>query len=277
MMRMLMQPELSTWDPKPTFNTEEKCRYYHNELMQILHMLANHPSFVMLALGNGLRAEADGHAFMAELLKKARAFDSTRLYANGSNTHFGFNGHDKNSDFYTAMTHIDQDLRATSGDMQGWLNQKYPDFRTDYDKPMRALRRKTKQPVFSFEVGQYEVLPDFDELPEYKVVTVPANLRTFRQRVIDRGFMPRWKASVEASGELSLLCYRAEVEAALRTKGFSGISLLGLQDFPGQGTALIGMMNAHLHPKPFVLRSRSASGPSSGRHCRWCCCPAARG
>lgn len=82
---------------------------------------------------------------------------------------------------------------------------------------------------------------------------------------------------MEASGELSLLCYRAEVEAALRTKGFSGISLLGLQDFPGQGTALIGMMNAHLHPKPFVLRSRSASGPSSGRHCRWCCCPAARG
>lgn len=149
------------------------------------------------------------------------------------------------------MTYIDQDLRATSGDMQGWLNQKYPDFRTDYVKPMRALRRKTKQPVFSFEVGQYEVLPDFDEIPEYKGVTDPANLRTFRQRVIDRGFMPRWKASVEASGELSLLCYRAEVEAALRTKGFSGISLLGLQDFPGQGTALIGMMNAHLHPKPF--------------------------
>ena len=89
------------------------------------------------------------------------------------------------------MTHIDQDLRATSGDMQGWLNQKYPDFRTDYDKPMRALRRKTKQPVSSFEVGQYEVLPDFDELPEYKGVTVPANPRTFRQRVIDRGFMPR--------------------------------------------------------------------------------------
>lgn len=149
------------------------------------------------------------------------------------------------------MTYIDQDLRATSGDMQGWLNQKYPDFRTDYIKPMRALRCKTNQPVFSFEVGQYEVLPDFDELPEYKGVTEPANLRTFRQWVIERGFMSRWKTSVEASGELSLLCYRAEVEAALRTRGFSGISLLGLQDFPGQGTALIGMMNAHLHPKPF--------------------------
>ena len=82
---------------------------------------------------------------------------------------------------------------------------------------------------------------------------------------------------MEASGDLSLLCYRAEVEAALRTKGFSGISLLGLQDFPGQGTALIGMMNAHLHPKPFDFAQPERFRPSSGRHCRWCCCPAARG
>ena len=28
------------------------------------------------------------------------------------------------------------------------------------------------------------------------------------------------------------------------------ISLLGLQDFPGQGTALVGILNSHLEPKP---------------------------
>ena len=60
-----------------------------------------------------------------------------------------------------------------------------------------------------------------------------------------------WENRVEATGELALLCYRAEVEAALRTGGMSGISILGLQDFHGQGTALIGMMNAHLEPKPY--------------------------
>ena len=32
---------------------------------------------------------------------------------------------------------------------------------------------------------------------------------------------------------------------------YSGISLLGLQDFTGHGTALVGMLNAHLRPKPF--------------------------
>ena len=58
---------------------------------------------------------------------------------------------------------------------------------------------------------------------------------------------------MQATGELSLLCYRAEIEAALRTKGMSGISLLGLQDFPGQGTALVGMLNSHLNPKPYAF------------------------
>ena len=56
---------------------------------------------------------------------------------------------------------------------------------------------------------------------------------------------------VEATGELSRLCYRAEIEAVMRTEEMSGISLLGLQDFPGQGTALVGMLNSHLQPKPY--------------------------
>ena len=66
------------------------------------------------------------------------------------------------------------------------------------------------------------------------------------------GISPKeWKRQVEATGELSLICYREEVESVLRTEGMSGLSLLGLQDFPGQGTALIGMMNSHLVPKPY--------------------------
>ncbi|MBO7354283.1 MAG: hypothetical protein J6U61_08540, partial [Lachnospiraceae bacterium] len=45
--------------------------------------------------------------------------------------------------------------------------------------------------------------------------------------------------------------YREEIEGVLRTPGLSGISLLGLQDFTGQGTALVGMLNSHLRPKPY--------------------------
>ena len=105
--------------------------------------------------------------------------------------------------------------------------------------------------MFSFEVGQFEVLPDFDELAHFKGISDPANYRRIQRMVREKGLEPVWKKYVEATGELSRLCYREEIEAAMRTKDLSGISLLGLQDFPGQGTALVGMLDSHLEPKPF--------------------------
>lgn len=252
---ILMQPELSHWNPKNTFSSNDTCMYYRGEQKQILRMLANHPSFVMLSLGNELRVDEEGHAYMAQLLQEAREIDQTRLYTNSSNFHFGSCGCDKASDFYTAMKYFDNDLRATSGDMQGWLNHSYPDWRINYREVVEAIRKNANQPVFSFEVGQYEILPDFKQLSKFQGITDPVNLKFIQQKVEKKGLMPIWNQMVEATGELSLLCYRAEVEAALRTDNMSGISLLGLQDFPGQGTALVGMMDSHLHSKPYEFAS----------------------
>ena len=250
-MGMLMQPELSHWDPEHAFASPEARDYYRTELEQILLCLSNHPSFVMLTFGNELQADATGHAYMDELLSLARRLDPTRLFANGSNPHYGGLGPDPASDFYTSTDCPGHHLRATSATFRGWLNRQYPDWRVNYDEGMRAIREKTDQPVFSFEVGQYEVLPDFGEISDFQGVTRPDNLAFVQKKVRKAGMDADWRRRVEATGELALLCYRAEVEAALRTRDFSGISLLGLQDFPGQGTALVGMMNAHLRPKPY--------------------------
>ena len=252
-MGMLMQPELSHWDPEHAFATEEARSYYRTELLAILRHLSNHPSFVMLTFGNELQADEAGHRFMDSLLKEAKRFDPTRLYANGSNVHYGAVGSDPSSDFYTSTNFFDLDLRAAYADMRGWLNQGTPDTRHDYTEAVHAIRAAGSHPVFSFEVGQFEVLPDFDEIRMYQGITSPENLKHIRRKVAEKGLEPIWHRMVEATGESSLLCYRAEVEAALRTEGYSGISLLGLQDFPGQGTALVGMMNAHLAPKPYAF------------------------
>ena len=252
-MGMLMQPELSHWDPEHAFATEEAKAYYKAEFLGILDMLANHPSFVMLTFGNELQADKAGHAFMDELLALGREKDKTRLYANASNCHYGALGPDPQSDFFTTTDIPGHHLRATSAECRGWLNQGGPDFRVDYQAGAKKIREQSGQPFFSFEVGQYEVLPDFDEISEYKGVTSPENLKHIQKKVRAARMEADWKKQVEATGELSLLCYRAEVEAALRTEGYSGISLLGLQDFPGQGTALVGMMNAHLQPKPYAF------------------------
>ena len=248
---MLMQPELSHWNPNDAFAGEEAKAYYETELMEILKQLANHPSFVMLTFGNELHADAEGHAFMDHLLKKAKAYDSTRLYANSSNPHYGAYGPDPCSDFYTSSNDRERRIRLTSAQCRGKLNQEYPSARVNYDAEMASLRNSSAQPVFSFEVGQYEVLPDFKEIEDFQGVTSPENLKHIRKKVIEKDFDKNWKRMVEATGESSLLCYRAETEAALRTRELSGISLLGLQDFPGQGTALVGMMNSHLQPKPY--------------------------
>ncbi len=250
-MGMLMQPELSHWDPEYAFATEEARAYYKAEFLGILDMLANHPSFVMLTFGNELHADPAGHAFMDELLAAGRGKDRTRLYANASNCHYGALGPDPQSDFFTTTDIPGHHLRATSAECRGWLNQGGPDFRVDYQAGAEKIKEQSGQPFFSFEVGQYEALPDFDEIAAYKGVTSPENLKHIQKKVRAAGMEADWKKQVEATGELSLLCYRAEVEAALRTAGYSGISLLGLQDFPGQGTALVGMMNAHLQPKPY--------------------------
>ena len=252
-MGMLMYPELSNWNPVDAFETEENFACYRTELEQITGMLANHPSFVMLSLGNELFAGEKGHGRMNELLFFAHRLDPTRLYAEGSNVHYGDKDPEPESDFYTAMAFHGKDLRAVSDGMRGYLNRDYPDTCHDYAQTVGSFISSWKKPVFGFEAGQYQSLPDFKELKSFHGVTAPDNYRLIEERVQERGLKKVWPEYVRASGELALLCYREEAEAALRTEDMSGIAVLGLQDFPGQGTALIGMMDAHLQPKPYAF------------------------
>ena len=252
-MGMLMQPELSHWDPKEAFESEESIQYYRTELEQILLCYANHPSFVMLTFGNELHCGTLGHLHMNELLRRAHEMDATRIFANGSNVHYGAIGCDPESDFYTSQKYYEQFLRGTSADMEGHINRKYPDAATNYNETMKELRKQYQKPVFSFEVGQFEILPDFGELQQFYGISRPDNLELICKRAKEKGFWPLWEKMVAATGELARIGYREEIEAAMRTTEMSGISLLGLQDFPGQGTALVGMMNSHLEPKPYAF------------------------
>lgn len=257
-MGMLMQPELSHWNPRDAFEAEDAWAYYQIELRQTIRMLANHPSFVMMTFGNELWTGDLGKQRMNQLLDQAHELDDTRLYANASNAYYGTEGCDPQSDFYTGMGYYDHMLRGisagekkTNGRLQGHINNQYPNAKTNYEEQMGHLRETYQKPVFEFEVGQFEILPDFDELEDFKGISDPANLRLIQEKVQKSSLEPVWKQYVEATGELSRIGYREETEAALRSPSISGLSLLGIQDFPGQGTALVGMMNSHLQAKPF--------------------------
>lgn len=255
---MMMEPELSHWNPRTAFEAEDAWAYYQTELRQIILTLANHPSFVMLTLGNELWTGELGLARMDQLIEMAQTLDGTRKYANGSNPFYGTAGCHQKSDFFTGMSYYGEILRGISpgnkennGVIPGHINNQYPNARTNYEHQMAKLRYTYKKPVFGFEVGQFEVLPDFDELEDFRGISDPANYRLIQDKVRANGLEPVWKRYVEATGELSRIGYREEVEASMRTPSMSGLSLLGLQDFPGQGTALVGMLNSHLQPKPF--------------------------
>lgn len=268
---MMMEPELSHWNPKNAFEQDESYAYYTAELEQILRHLANHPSFVMLTFGNELWTGELGISRMNAMLDLAHRLDATRLFANASNGFYGTAGCDPKSDFYTSSSYYKEDLRGTFAGMpekkegdstvdlnyriptkiKGYINNQYPNAKTTYDRAMAKLRETYEKPVFSFEVGQFEVLPYFEEIEDFHGISDPANLRLIRERAEKIGQLDVWNKYVEATGELSRIGYREEIEAAMRTKELSGISLLGLQDFPGQGTALVGMLDSHLKPKPF--------------------------
>ena len=248
---MMLQPELSHWNPTDAFLSEESVSYYEKELREIILTYANHPSFVMFSLGNELSCEEKTVAQMTRLVNLAKEMDDTRLFAWGSNVGYGEKGVHMESDFYTSMGYFKDMLRATSPGMIGHLNNRYPSADYNYTEVTDRIREVYNKPVFGFEVGQYEVLPDFNELDEFNGVTDPVNLKLVKEHAKEAGILDEWDSYVKASGEISRMCYKEEVEAVLRTPSMSGLSLLGIQDFPGQGTALVGMMNSHLNTKKY--------------------------
>lgn len=260
---MLVQMELSDWDPKTALESEEAFTYYREELLAVLKEYANHPSLVMITLGNELHADKTGVRNMNSLVFLARKADPTRLYAISSNPFYGDKGTDEESDFFTASGYYGTILRATSQDMKGYLNEKLQGTSGNYDQVLSEMRKRWKKPVFAFEAGQYEILPDFGELESFTGALVPENLCQIRKNASERGFLKNWDERVEASGELARIAYKEEIEGVLRTAEFSGISILGLQDFHGQGGAFVGMLNSHLKRKPY-----SFSDPREWSFCR---------
>ena len=208
-----------------------------DELRQALRFLANHPSFVMLTLGNELASGELGHRRMEDLLSMAHAMDATRLFACGSNTHYGWYGYQARKATFTPPSNLrEQDLRATYDNMKGYLNHRYPNAKNDYEAAMTVLRKDCGKPVFSFEVGQFEVLPDFGEIADFRGVTRAGELRAHPEKSgAKRRHGPHGQSRWRPPASCPALCYREEVEAALRTERYSRHFPAGYTGLPRPG------------------------------------------
>jgi hypothetical protein len=107
-------------------------------------------------------------------------------------------------------------------------------------------------PYISHETGQWYVYPDIRTIKKYTGVVEPRNLIAFKELLEKKGLLDQADDFVDASGRLSLLLYKEEIERSLRTPEYGGFQLLGLQDSNDQGSAFVGHVDNFFDPKPYV-------------------------
>jgi len=199
--------------------------FIEEEVRRILRACGNHPSFGMLCMGN----ELDGDRwFLERLVQRCHELDPRPLYA--SATAWVFGPHD---DFNVPWRSRGVLGPATDGDFRAQL------------EPHRV-------PCISHEVGQWAVFPDIEEIDRYSGVLRSSSLELIRQRLADRRLLDQAHLYTHATGRLMLLLYKEEIEAQLRTPDNCGFQLLDLHDFPGQGTATVGVLNAFWGSKGLI-------------------------
>lgn len=251
-----LQPELP--NKATSFNKPEHGGYLRREGELIFKAYGNHPSFVMLTLGN----ELGRNQAMFDMIEHFKQIDPRHLYAQGSNNLHWRPKRAEGDDFWvTCKTSKEHPVRGSffQGDYPNpHIEHRPPSTMVDFSESIAGV----PVPVVGHETGQFQVFPDFTEIPKYTGVLKARNLEIFRQRLADKNMLEQANNFVRTSGALSILCYREDIETALRTPGFGGFQLLDLQDFPGQGTALVGILNAFMESKGLIT-------PESWR--RFCC------
>ncbi len=208
-------------------------QYLIDESKRIVDEYGNHPSFVMMAYGN----EPSGRYvdYLNNWVDTMRNYDARILYTGAST---GGSWHIlENSDFI---------VRAKPRGL-AW-NSKQPESMFDYRHKTEGLA----QPYVTFEMGQWCVFPDFDEIEKYTGVLKAKNFELFQEELSKKGMAGQAHDFLMASGKLQASCYKQEIEATMRTPNLAGFQLLSLNDFSGQGTALVGVLNAFWQEKGYV-------------------------
>lgn len=234
-----LQVEGGGWAKVGDGNGFDKWIYAESD--RILAEYGNHPSFMLYTYGN----EPDGGnqaQFLGGLVDYLKAKDSRRLYTSAA----GWPAIEQNqyrNDMYP---------RLKVWGSPSPLNAQ----NARYDYQFDEMISKCDVPWVSHEIGQWCVYPDFKEIDRYEDALLQAkNFEIFRETLDKAGMAHLAESFLMASGKLQTMLYKAEIEAALRTRDFAGFQLLDLHDFPGQGTALVGVLNPFWESKGYVTAS----------------------
>ncbi len=233
-----LQVEASSWAHVGYGNPIDQWLY--DETQRMLDAYGNHPSFVMMTHGNEPHGQYR-EEYLAKYLNYWKSKDPRRLYTAGAG--------------WPVIPESDYHNSAVNLRIQGWgqqlnsiVNRLPPQTNFDWSNAVNS----SDKPIISHEIGQWCVYPNFNEIEKYTGVMKPANFRLFKRSLQAKGLSHLADSFLLASGKLQTLLYKADIEAALRTRGLAGFQLLDLQDFSGQGTALVGIVDAFWQEKGYV-------------------------
>lgn len=210
--------------------------FVYREAERIRRYYGNHPSLLLMAASNEPHG-ARRNAFLGKWVMAQREADPRCFYTAGS----GWPQLEANQFEVQPATRL-----------QRWAPlqlDKPPQTADDYRQYIEQLGK----PTVSHEIGQWCAYPNVvDEPQKYTGFFRGANLEVFRDILQQKAMGDRAKDFLMASGRFQVILYKQEIESALRTPGMAGFQLLDLHDFPGQGTAPVGVLDAFWDPKPYV-------------------------
>jgi hypothetical protein len=229
-----LQPEGPSW---PNHSTQlgrglPIDKYLMDETKRMVKEYGNYASFTFMACGNEPRGA--WVPWVSKFVDYWKATDSRRLYT-GASVGQGWAWQPK------SQYHVKAGARGLS-----WSNAK-PETMSDYRSRIDSI----KQPYISHETGQWCVFPNFDEIKKYTGVTRAKNFELFKEDLADNDMADLSHEFLMASGHLQALCYKHEIERTLRTPDYAGFQLLSLNDYSGQGTALVGVLDAFWDEKGY--------------------------
>ncbi|MFZ6032596.1 MULTISPECIES: exo-beta-1,4-galactosidase [Melioribacter] len=220
-------------------------QYIYDEADRILDAYGNHPSFCMMAYGNE-PAGRNQAEYLGKLVNHWKEKDNRRVYTGAS--------------IGKSWPLVPESQFIVRSEPRGLPWKKRPESMFDY---FNKIEQYTV-PYVVHEMGQHCAFPDFKEIDKYTGVYKAKNFELFREVLTKNHMGEQAEDFLMASGKLQALCYKLEIEAALRTRKLAGIQLLALNDYPGQGTALVGVLNAFWEEKGYITASefRNFFGPT---------------
>lgn len=286
-----VQAELAFWgsiyDAEDENYNGAQQNFLLEEGIRALDAFGDLPSYFGMSMGNELWGSKEEINRIMGVLK---THDNRHLYTQGSNNHQFVPSVLPNDDFFSGVRFSKYRLFRGSYAMcdapLGFVQTQRPGAYWNYDEMIspKEIHKETASkggtlqiqygtgikevevgegeteviphvPVVSHEIGQYAFTPDFHEIALYTGVLRAENMKIFRERMEEKGLLSYADDYFYASGKLAAACYKLELEAALRSANLSGFQLLDIKDFSGQGTALVGILNAFNRNKGAVTRA----------------------